>query len=111
SQKILYRLRERMFTHVQRLDLGYHEKSTSGRLGSRQTSDVESVQQCLSYSLFETALARLQMIFIAVTLIVLDGPLAIVVSAGFVPLFFIPRAAHSAQRSAYRRTRTSIAKV
>ena len=111
SQKILYRLRERVFTHVQRLDLGYHEKSTSGRLVSRQTSDMESVQQFLSYSLFETALALLQMIFIAVTLIVLDVPLAVVVFAGFVPLFFITRAAHSTQRSAYRRTRTSIAKV
>src|SRR5690625_2790824 len=111
SQKILFNLRERMFTHVQRLDLGYHEKSTSGRLVSRQTSDMESVQQFLSYSLFETALALLQMIFIAVTLIVLDVPLAIVVFAGFVPLFFITRSAHSTQRGAYRRTRTSIAKV
>ncbi|WP_209323363.1 ABC transporter ATP-binding protein [Brevibacterium renqingii] len=111
AQKILFTLRERMFTHVQRLDLGYHEKSTSGRLVSRQTSDMESVQQFLSYSLFETALALLQMSFIAVTLIVLDVPLAVVVFAGFVPLFFITKAAHSTQRSAYRRTRTSIAKV
>ena len=111
AQKILFTLRERVFTHVQRLDLGYHEKSTSGRLVSRQTSDMESVQQFLSYSLFETALAVLQMLFIAVTLVVLDVPLAIVVFAGFVPLFFITKAAHSTQRSAYRRTRTSIAKV
>ena len=51
------------------------------------------------------------MLFIAVTLVVLDVPLAIVVFAGFVPLFFITKAAHSTQRSAYRRTRTSIAKV
>ncbi|WP_426937370.1 ABC transporter ATP-binding protein [Brevibacterium sp. LE-L] len=111
AQKILFTLRERVFTHVQRLDLGYHEKSTSGRLVSRQTSDMESVQQFLSYSLFDTALALLQMIFIAVTLIVLDIPLAIVVFAGFIPLFFITKAAHSTQRNAYRRTRTSIAKV
>ena len=111
AQKILFTLRERVFTHVQRLDLGYHEKSTSGRLVSRQTSDMESVQQFLSYSLFETALAVLQMLFIAVTLVALDIPLAIVVFAGFVPLFFITKAAHSTQRSAYRRTRTSIAKV
>ena len=111
AQKILFTLRERVFTHVQRLDLGYHEKSTSGRLVSRQTSDMESVQQFLSYSLFDTALAVLQMLFIAVTLVVLDIPLAIVVFAGFVPLFFITKAAHSTQRSAYRRTRTSIAKV
>ena len=111
AQRILFTLRERVFTHVQRLDLGYHEKSTSGRLVSRQTSDMESVQQFLSYSLFETAMAVLQMLFIAVTLVVLDIPLAIVVFAGFVPLFFITKAAHSTQRSAYRRTRTSIAKV
>ncbi|HJF75370.1 MAG TPA: ABC transporter ATP-binding protein/permease [Brevibacterium linens] len=111
AQKILFTLRERVFTHVQRLDLGYHEKSTSGRLVSRQTSDMESVQQFLSYSLFDTALAVLQMLFIAVTLVVLDIPLAIVVFAGFVPLFFITKSAHSTQRSAYRRTRTSIAKV
>ena len=111
AQKILFTLRERVFTHVQRLDLGYHEKSTSGRLVSRQTSDMESVQQFLSYSLFDTALAMLQMLFIAVTLVVLDIPLAIVVFAGFVPLFFITKSAHSTQRSAYRRTRTSIAKV
>ena len=111
AQRILFTLRERVFTHVQRLDLGYHEKSTSGRLVSRQTSDMESVQQFLSYSLFETALAVLQMLFIAVTLVALDIPLAIVVFAGFVPLVFITKAAHSTQRSAYRRTRTSIAKV
>lgn len=111
AQRILFTLRERVFTHVQRLDLGYHEKSTSGRLVSRQTSDMESVQQFLSYSLFDTALAVLQMLFIAVTLVVLDVPLAIVVFAGFVPLFFITKAAHTTQRSAYRRTRTSIAKV
>lgn len=111
AQKIVFTLRERMFTHVQRLDLGYHERSTSGRLVSRQTSDMESVQQFLSYSLFETALAVFQMAFIAVTLVVLDVPLAIVVFAGFVPLFFITKAAHSTQRAAYRRTRTSIAKV
>lgn len=111
AQKIVFTLRERVFTHVQRLDLGYHERSISGRLVSRQTSDMESVQQFLSYSLFETALAVLQMGFIAVTLVVLDVPLAIVVFAGFVPLFFITKSAHSTQRAAYRRTRTSIAKV
>ncbi|WP_210602728.1 ABC transporter ATP-binding protein [Brevibacterium oceani] len=111
AQKILFSLRSRVFAHVQRLDLGYHEKSTSGRLVSRQTSDMESVQQFLSYSLFDTALAVLQMLFIAITLVWLDVPLALVVFAGFVPLFFITKSAHSSQRSAYRRTRTSIAKV
>lgn len=111
AQKVVYRLRSRLFTHIQRLDLGYHERSTSGRLVSRQTSDMESVQQFLTYSLFDTALALFEMTFIAVTLIVLDVPLALVVFLGFIPLFFITKSAHTSQRNAYRRTRTSIAKV
>lgn len=111
AQKVVYSLRSRLFTHIQRLDLGYHERSTSGRLVSRQTSDMESVQQFLTYSLFDTALALFQMVFIAVTLIVLDVPLALVVFLGFIPLFFITKSAHTSQRNAYRRTRTSIAKV
>ena len=111
AQKVVYTLRSRLFGHIQRLDLGYHERSTSGRLVSRQTSDMESVQQFLTYSLFDTALALFEMTFIAVTLIVLDVPLAIVVFLGFIPLFFITKSAHTSQRNAYRRTRTSIAKV
>lgn len=111
AQKVVYSQRERLFKHIQRLDLGYHERSTSGRLVSRQTSDMESVQQFLTYSLFDTALALFEMTFIAVTLIVLDVPLAVVVFLGFIPLFFITKSAHTSQRSAYRRTRTSIAKV
>ncbi|SMY00416.1 ATP-binding cassette, subfamily B [Brevibacterium sp. 239c] len=111
AQKVVYSLRSRLFGHIQRLDLGYHERSTSGRLVSRQTSDMESVQQFLTYSLFDTALALFEMTFIAVTLIVLDVPLALVVFLGFIPLFFITKSAHSSQRNAYRRTRTSIAKV
>ncbi|AZT94136.1 ABC transporter ATP-binding protein [Brevibacterium aurantiacum] len=111
AQKVVYSLRSRLFGHIQRLDLGYHERSTSGRLVSRQTSDMESVQQFLTYSLFDTALALFEMAFIAVTLIVLDVPLALVVFLGFIPLFFITKSAHSSQRNAYRRTRTSIAKV
>lgn len=111
AQKVVYSLRSRLFNHIQRLDLGYHERSTSGRLVSRQTSDMESVQQFLTYSLFDTALALFEMTFIAVTLILLDVPLALVVFLGFIPLFFITKSAHSSQRNAYRRARTSIAKV
>ncbi len=111
SQRILLDLRRRLFAHVQRLDLGYHEKSTSGRLVARQTSDMESVQDFLSYSLIETAMGLLSMVAIAIILISLDVPLALIVFAGFVPLFFVTRWAQSAQRRAYRRTRTAIAKV
>ncbi|PMB98856.1 ABC transporter ATP-binding protein [Brevibacterium luteolum] len=111
SQKILFDLRGRLFRHVQRLDLRYHERSTSGRLVSRQTSDMESVQQFVSQALDQVVLALLTMSAIAVTLVVLNVPLALVAFAGFIPLVLLTIYARRKQRSAYRRTRTSIARV
>ncbi|WP_349827499.1 ABC transporter ATP-binding protein [Brevibacterium litoralis] len=111
AQRIMFDLRRRVFLHTQRLDLGYHEKQTSGRLVSRQTSDMESVQQFLSQSLIDAIMSVGQMLFIAVILVVMDWKLALVVFTGFVPLVFITIAAQKTQRTAFRKTRTSIAKV
>lgn len=111
AQDIMFELRTRLFRHTQRLDLGYHERSTSGRLVSRQTSDMESVQQFLSNSILDAIVSGGQMFFIAITLLVMDWKLALVVFAGFVPLVFTSRAAQRRQRAAHRRTRTSIARV
>ncbi|MCQ9386323.1 ABC transporter ATP-binding protein [Brevibacterium moorei] len=110
AQRILFDLRGRLFKHVQRLDLGYHEKSTSGRLVARQTSDMESVQEFLSFALIDTALGLLQMAAIAVLLVFLDVPMALIAFAGFIPLFFVTVYAARTQRGAYRRTRTWIGK-
>lgn len=111
GQKIMVTLRGRLFDHVQSLDTSYHEKQSSGRLISRQSSDMESVQEFIGFSLIGAVSGLVQMTAIAAILIFLNVPLALVVFAGFVPLFFVTRAAQRTQRSAYRRTRTAIAKV
>ncbi|MGH4020303.1 MAG: ABC transporter transmembrane domain-containing protein, partial [Pseudonocardiaceae bacterium] len=41
GQDVLLDLRERVFAHVQRLSLSFHERYTSGRVISRLTSDVD----------------------------------------------------------------------
>lgn len=111
AQRIMYALRMRVFTHVQRSDIAYHETTTSGRLIARQTSDMESVQTFLSTALIETALAVLNMVAIAIMLFFLNVPLALVTLAGLIPLVFITVWAQRKQKIAYRKTRTSIAKV
>jgi ATP-binding cassette subfamily B protein len=42
AQEILIDLRKRMFLHTQKLSLEFHETYTSGRIISRQTSDLDS---------------------------------------------------------------------
>ncbi|MBF6441863.1 ABC transporter ATP-binding protein [Nocardia farcinica] len=111
SQNVLYDLRVRAFAHTQRLDVGFHEKYTSGKVVTRLTGDIETLQELLEGALNEALGAILSVVTIAVLLVYLDRPLAAVVFAGFVPLFLVTRWAQRRQRAGYRRTRGAIARV
>jgi ATP-binding cassette subfamily B protein len=47
GQAILFDLRRRVFTHFQRLSIGFHERYTSGRVVARLTSDMDSISELL----------------------------------------------------------------
>ena len=47
TQAVMLDLRKRIFLHTQRLSLEFHESYTSGRIISRQTSDLESIRELL----------------------------------------------------------------
>ncbi len=111
SQGVLFDLRVRVFEHVQRLSVSFHESYTSGRIISRLTSDLESLDDLLQSALNDALSAILSVVSIAIILVYLDVPLALVVLAGFVPLVFVTRWAQRSQRAQYRRTRGTIAKV
>ncbi|HJG79171.1 MAG TPA: ABC transporter ATP-binding protein, partial [Brevibacterium senegalense] len=89
AQRLMVALRRRLFDHVQRLGIAYHERSTSGRLVARQTSDMENIQTFLTGSLVELVAGLSMMGAIAVTLLVMDLRLAIVVFLGFIPLLWV----------------------
>ncbi|WP_256673866.1 ABC transporter ATP-binding protein [Nocardia cyriacigeorgica] len=111
SQNVLFDLRVRAFAHVQSLDVGFHEKYTSGKVVARLTGDIETLQELLEGALNEALSAILSVLTIAVLLVYLDLTLAAVVFAGFVPLFLVTRWAQRRQRAGYRRTRGAIAAV
>ncbi|WP_280266346.1 ABC transporter ATP-binding protein [Nocardia wallacei] len=111
SQQVLFDLRMRVFTHVQRLSISFHENYTSGKIVARLTSDLESLEDLLDRALNDALSAVLSVVTIAAILLWLDIPLALVVLAGFVPLVYVTRWAQRRQRAGYRRTRGAIAKV
>jgi ATP-binding cassette subfamily B protein len=51
GQAILIDLRTRVFLHTQRLSLEFHESYTSGRIISRQTSDLDAIRELLDEGL------------------------------------------------------------
>ncbi|MEU0503822.1 ABC transporter ATP-binding protein [Nocardia sp. NPDC005998] len=111
SQSVLFDLRVRLFAHMQRLSVAFHEQYTSGKVVARLTGDIETLQQLLESALNQALSAILSVLTIAVLLIYLDQTLAAIVLLGFVPLVLVTRWAQRRQRAGYRRTRGAIAKV
>jgi ATP-binding cassette subfamily B protein len=109
GQAVLLALRRRVFTHVQRLPLSFHERYTSGKTISRLTSDVEALAELLDEGLDNLVTALFSVVTIGVVLVVLDPPLGLVALLGFPPLFLVARWFQRNSTAAYRRTRETIA--
>ncbi|GAA3432495.1 ABC transporter ATP-binding protein [Kutzneria kofuensis] len=111
GQDLLLDLRHRVFRHVQRLSLSFHESYTSGKIISRLSSDVESIDDLLDMGLDGLLSSVLTVVGVAVTLLVLDLRLAVVVLFGFIPLLIVARWFRRSSHKAYRATTTAVAKV
>ena len=104
GQAILFDLRRRGFDHAQALSVSFHERFTSGRVISRLTSDVDTLNELLDAGLDGLLVAFLNITAISVLLFFLDVPLAAMVLVSFVPLFLLFRwfSARATERSAAR---------
>ncbi|MFC0438558.1 ABC transporter ATP-binding protein [Kutzneria buriramensis] len=111
GQDLLLDLRHRVFRHVQRLSISFHETYTSGKIISRLSSDVESIDDLLDMGLDGLLSSLFTVLGIAITLLVLDLRLALVVLFGFVPVIIVARWFRRASHKAYRATTTAVAKV
>ncbi|TDQ04522.1 ABC transporter ATP-binding protein [Labedaea rhizosphaerae] len=111
GQDLLLDLRGRVFRHAQGLSLSFHEKYTSGKVISRLTSDLESIEDLLDIGLDGLLTAALSVVGIAILMLTLDLPLALFVLAGFVPLLLVTRWFYRTSNRAYRDTRGGIAKI
>lgn len=111
SQTVLLDLRRRVFRQTQRLDLEFHERYTSGRVISRQTSDIEAVRDLLDSGVTVLATSALSMVLTAVSLVVLDGPSGAVLLVAVVPGVLLTRWFQRRSQEQYRRTRVVAARV
>ncbi|MEU4763494.1 ABC transporter ATP-binding protein [Actinosynnema sp. NPDC023794] len=111
GQDVLLVLRERIFRHAQRLSVSFHEKYTSGKVISRLTSDVDSLQDLVEEGLDGFFTSMLSLLGISVVLLYLDLPLALVVLSGFLPLIMLTQWFRRRSGRAYRHTRGAIAKI
>ena len=111
GETVVLELRQRLFLHFQRLPVAFHEHYTSGRVISRQVSDIDSISDLFDDGLDALVSAALSLVLVGAGMLLLDWPLALVVLAGFVPLAWLTAWFRRESALAYRRTRETIAQV
>ncbi|MGH8861359.1 MAG: ABC transporter ATP-binding protein [Jatrophihabitantaceae bacterium] len=109
GQSVLLDLRRRGFDHAQALSVSFHERFTSGRVISRLTSDVDTLNELLDAGLDGLLVAVVNISAICVLLFVLDVPLAAVALVSILPLFPLFRWFSARATDAFRRTRGRVA--
>lgn len=111
NQDVLLDLRQRIYRHTQRLSIEFHEKYTSGRVISRQTSDLDSIKELLDNGGNEMIAGVLGMIFTAIALLILDVNSFVILLFSLVPLFFLTRWFQVRTKLMFRKTRVASARL
>jgi len=111
GQGILYELRSRVFRHFQALSPAFHDSYTSGRVISRQTSDVESIYEMLETGFDGLVTAALTLVGTTVLLLVLNVWLGLIALASIPFLLWLTIWFRRESGRAYRATREKVALV
>jgi len=111
SQAVLIDLRKRVFLQTQRLSLEFHESYTSGRIISRQTSDLDAIRELLDSGINQLVQGLLYMVFTGIALVALDGVSGLVLLVALVPLLALTRWFQVRSQHLFRQSRTASASL
>ncbi|MFE0177617.1 ABC transporter ATP-binding protein [Streptomyces sp. NPDC059002] len=81
GERVLYSLRLKIFSQLQRLGLDYYERELTGRIMTRMTTDVDALSTFLQTGLVTAFVSVVTFFGIMVALLVIDVQLALVVFA------------------------------
>ena len=111
GQRALQDLRIRLFTHLQRLSIGFYSRNRTGVIISRITNDVEALDQLVEDGMATLIQSGLTLIGVVVILFVLDPHLALLTFLVLPILAVAAFAFRIASADAYRLTREKIATI
>jgi ATP-binding cassette subfamily B protein len=111
GQRVMRDLRQRIFTHVQRLSISFFDRNPVGRLVTRITSDVEALNELFTAGVVAGLGDLFTLAAIGVMMVVIDWRLALA-SFAAIPLVIGASAVfRRAVRSSYRDIRTKLARI
>ncbi|HTA74484.1 MAG TPA: ABC transporter ATP-binding protein [Gemmatimonadaceae bacterium] len=111
GQRVMRDLRMRMFAHVENLPVAFFDRNPVGRLVTRVTSDVESLNDLFTAGVVSGLGDLFTLVFIAIFMIRVDWRLALA-AFGVIPLVWLTSEVFRVKvRASYRDIRTRIARI
>jgi ABC-type multidrug transport system fused ATPase/permease subunit len=109
--RVLQDLRERVFTHIQSMPIGFFTRRSPGVLISRMTNDIEALNQLVTTGVVTMFSSTLTLIGVVVILLLLDLQLALVTFLTFPLLLVASLVFRVVSAGAYKATRERIAAI
>lgn len=108
GQKIIYEIRNQLFTHVESLSMRFFDLTPVGKIVTRITNDVEALNELYSNILVKLFKNVMKILGLAVVMLFLDVRMALL-SFVLVPLImFLTVLFRSLSRKAYQMTKTKV---
>jgi ATP-binding cassette subfamily B protein len=109
--RVLQDLRERVFTHIQSMPIGFFTRRSPGVLISRMTNDIEALNQLVTTGVVTMFSSTLTLLGVVVILLLLDVKLALVTFLTFPLLMVASLVFRVVSAGAYKATRERIAAI
>ncbi|HZA97245.1 MAG TPA: ABC transporter ATP-binding protein [Gemmatimonadales bacterium] len=111
GQRVMYDLRMQIFSHLQRLSISYFDRNPVGRLMTRVTSDVETLNELFSSGVVTVFGDVFTLVAIMTMMLVVDWQLALV-TFSVIPLVWLTASIFRRRvRQAFRDIRVRLARL
>lgn len=111
GQRVILAVRAEAFARLQRLPVGWFDRTPTGRLVTRLTSDVEALQELISSGLVSTAGDVAVLLGTAAVLVAMNAKLALVTFAVLPPMVLFVELLKRRIREANRESRRKLARL
>jgi len=111
GQNVVFDLRNAVFSHLQRLPSAFFDRNPVGRLMTRVTTDVESLNEAFTSGLVLILADLAKLVAIVVILLAMDWRLALVTFAVLPPMLLLSWGFRVRIRAAYREVRSRVARL
>ncbi|MBZ9636653.1 ABC transporter ATP-binding protein [Clostridium sp. FP1] len=111
GQKIVFSIREAVFKQVEGLSLSFFDKNPVGRLVTRVTNDVETLNEMYTAVLVNLFKDLFMLVGIVIAMFILDVKLALITVGALPFVIFTAFLFKKYDRQAYRKVRARLAKI